>query len=331
MNDRMRLQETALERKAIVKHCIHEFQRFIGVTDDLAGGSKNALERVIALRDGIERFALVGCEIEAQFVRNLAERLFQSASPCDNEELRKDVEDAATRLDRIPWLPNTLLARRPGSRQGPFRIYFIRHAESTGNQERRLQGSRIHGALTPRGLLQSTRTAEYLFETFEDLRTGNALLVSSPVGRALETARSISERLGCSLSTEADLAELDFGEWSGRSFADLECDRKYQEWIKDKWFRLPPSGESLFEVRTRMCQAVSLLVSRAVVDDIPLVIVTHFFPLIAVLDALIPGEPIRPDNSSVTCLEFEHRHWHPIVINHTLHLEGDAPTPVGYV
>lgn len=331
MNGSIQRDQTFQARKMLIRHCIDEFQRLDRGTDESGGANRSAPAPIIALRNGVESLAQVGSEIEGHFVRALADRLFRCTSPCENTPLRRCVEGAIMRLSVIPWLPNALLTREARLRQAPFRLFFIRHAESTGNQQRRLLGSRIHGALTQRGLAQSRRTAGYLFEAFDELRSGKVLLASSPIGRALDTARSISERLGCPLSTYEDLAELDFGEWSGRVYADLDTDAFYQAWSKDKWLRLPPGGESLFEVRTRMCQAVSSLISQAALNETPLVVVTHFFPLIAVLDALMPGHCVRPDNSSVTCLEFTSGQWRPIAVNHTAHLGGDAPTPVAYV
>src|SRR5690242_1116953 len=66
----------------------------------------------------------------------------------------------------------------PATRRPTF--FLVRHAESTGNLQACLQGSRIGGSLSERGRKQSTATAMYLFNAFEELRQGNVRLVSSP-------------------------------------------------------------------------------------------------------------------------------------------------------
>ena len=318
-------------RNMAVKNCLHEFQRLAdpAYARDVLGTDGPQL--VVAFRESLEVLTRVGCQIEAQFVRKLRDRLLLVDSLRDAAILTAHCEATIAHLDTVPWLPEALRDRGSGASRGPVRLYFVRHAESTGNQERRLQGSRIHGALTPRGCLQSERTAIYLFDTFADLRAGAVSIVSSPVGRALETARPIGERLGCTLSTEPDLAELDFGDWSGQFFVDLERDRAYREWMQDQWFHSPPAGESLFEVRSRVCQAVASLLSCAIAGDTSPIIVTHFFPLVATFNTLMPGEIIRPDNSSITCVEFAPGRWRQILVNYAAHLGDDGPTPVAYV
>lgn len=318
-------------RNMAVKNCIHEFQRLADPAHARDVPGIDAPRSIAAFRETLEALTRVGCEIEAQFVRQLRDRLLQVDSLLEAAKLTAYFEAAIAHLDAVPWLPEALRDRASGAQRGPLRLYFVRHAESTGNQERRLQGSRLHGALTPRGCLQSKHTAEYLFDTFADLRAGGISMVSSPIGRALETARPIAERFGCALSTEPELGELDFGDWSGQLFADLEGDSGYREWIQDQWFHSPPAGESLFEVRSRMCQAVASLLSRAIAGDTSPIIVTHFFPLMAIFDTLMPGEIIRPDNSSINCVEYKPGRWRPILVNYTAHLGDDGPTPVGYV
>lgn len=318
-------------RNMAVKNCLHAFHRLADAGSGRDVPGRDAPQHIAAFLESLEALARVGCEIEAQFVRQLRGKLLASGSLRDAAKLTAPIDAAIAHLDAVPWLPEALRDRGSEARRGPVRLYFVRHAESTGNHEKRLQGSRIHGALTPRGCLQSKRTAEYLFDTFADLRAGTVPLISSPIGRALETARPIGERLDCALSTDPELAELDFGDWSGQFFIDLEGDSGYLAWMQEQWFHSPPSGESLFEVRTRACQAVASFLSHAIARDTSAIIVTHFFPLMAIFDTLMPGEVIRTDNSSISCVEFGPGGWRPILVNYAAHLGHHGPTPVGYV
>jgi probable phosphoglycerate mutase len=210
-------------------------------------------------------------------------------------------------------------------------LFLVRHAESTGNRGARLQGSRIGGALSDRGHKQSEATATYLFDSIHELRSGKARLISSPSSRALQTAQQIANRLHCETYVESGLAELDFGEWSGNLVAQLENDPVYLRWKADPWSHAPPGGESLREVQKRVCRTVSDLIIRAAGLDERLVVVTHFFPLLALFDVFTPDRQVRCDNASVSRVEAKDAGWLVTHINEVGHLREFAPTPVRYV
>lgn len=231
------------------------------------------------------------------------------------------------RLRNRPALPRNI-----GGAGRPPMFFLVRHGESTGNQQALLQGSRIGGALSERGHKQSAATAAYLFQAFEELQQGNVCVVASPCTRALETAVPIAARLHCEIQPDNGLTELDFGDWSGTSVAQLESDPNYQLWKKDPWLNAPPAGESLIEVRTRVCETVAHLLTSTSTNHQPLIVVTHFFPLIALFEILLPSnEQIRCDNASISRFELCSRGWTPTHINEAGHLAEVPPTPVRYV
>lgn len=47
-------------------------------------------------------------------------------------------------------------------------------------------------------------------------------LVASPLSRCTETARPVAEATGLEVETDPDLQEIDFGDWSGRSFDQIK-------------------------------------------------------------------------------------------------------------
>lgn len=208
-------------------------------------------------------------------------------------------------------------------------LVLLRHGESTGNKNACLQGARVGGALTERGHKQAAATALYLFGAFEELRNGKVRVVSSPSSRAVQSATYIGSRLR--VEVDQRLAELDFGEWSGAAVAMLEGDLGYQEWKRDPWRNAPPGGETLVVVRSRAWRAVSDLTSEAKADREPLVLMTHFFPLIGVFDILVPGQSVRCDNSSISRFEQRDLGWNATHLNEVRHLIGIEPLPVGYV
>ena len=229
-------------------------------------------------------------------------------------------------------LNRPVLPRNIGSADWVPTFFLVRHGESTGNQQALLQGSRIGGALSERGHKQSAATAAYLFHVFEELQQGNVCVVASPCTRALETAVPIAARLHCEVQADNGLTELNFGDWSGTSVALLESDPNYRLWKKDPWLNAPPAGETLIEVRTRVWEAVGRLLTSASANHQPLVVVTHFFPLIALFEMLMPlNEHIRCDNASISRFELRSRVWTPTHINEAGHLTEVPPTPVRYV
>lgn len=210
-------------------------------------------------------------------------------------------------------------------------VFLVRHGESTGNQQACLQGSRIGGGLSERGRKQSAATASYLYDAFVELQRGNVRLMSSPSNRALETAAPIAERLRCEVEIEHGLSEVDFGDWSGVSVNQLEHDPSFQLWKEDPWFNSPPGGESLDQVRSRAWQAVSRLATIADATNRRLVLVTHFFPLMALFEILVRSKSSRCDNASVSRFELKGAEWRPTHINDIRHLKEVSPTPVRYV
>ncbi|TMG05184.1 MAG: histidine phosphatase family protein, partial [Chloroflexi bacterium] len=92
-------------------------------------------------------------------------------------------------------------------RQGlvTMRLLLVRHAESQGNLERRLQGRREF-PLTMRGVAQAHALAERL------VSLPLSAVYSSPVGRAMQTAEVIAAKACLDVISEPRLEEYDFGD-----------------------------------------------------------------------------------------------------------------------
>jgi probable phosphoglycerate mutase len=129
---------------------------------------------------------------------------------------------------------------------------LIRHADHA------LVGHTIVGRapgvrLSPEGLEQAESLAERL--------AGSSIraLYSSPLERARATARPIGARLRLVVRIADELNEIDFGEWTQRTLADLN-DR--EEWRRFNIFRSSsriPGGEAMVEVQSRMLRLVARL------------------------------------------------------------------------
>lgn len=74
---------------------------------------------------------------------------------------------------------------------------------------------------------------------------------TSPLERAVATARPIAEALDLPLCTAPELNEVDYGAWTGRTFADLDPEPLWQRWNRFRSGTRPPGGESMLEVQVR--------------------------------------------------------------------------------
>ncbi len=83
-----------------------------------------------------------------------------------------------------------------------------------------------------------------------------AAVYSSPRERAWYTAREIADRFGVKVSIAEGLDEVDFGEWAGKTFAELEDDSAWTQWNERRGSARARGGESMAEAVDRAIAAV---------------------------------------------------------------------------
>lgn len=128
-------------------------------------------------------------------------------------------------------------------------------------------GGRADHALDGTGRAQAARLADAL--AGRDV----AALVCSPVQRARETAAPIAATLGLPIELAPAFTEIDFGPWSGRSFAELQGDPAWRAWNQFRSTAPVPGGETMLQVQARMLGAMQRLAD--VWPDREVAIVTH--------------------------------------------------------
>jgi broad specificity phosphatase PhoE len=79
-----------------------------------------------------------------------------------------------------------------------------------------------------------------------------AAIYASPLERAQETAARIAQGRGIEVKTAAEAGEVRFGEWTGRSFAELAGDAAWQRWNEMRSTARAPGGESALEAQSRI-------------------------------------------------------------------------------
>jgi probable phosphoglycerate mutase len=126
-------------------------------------------------------------------------------------------------------------------------ILLVRHAQHV-EFGAVLSGRRRDVALSPEGLEQAAIVSDLLGTT------SLAAVYSSPRERAWYTAREIAEPHELKVTAEDRLDELDFGGWTGCSFAELEGDPLWSSWNEERGSARPPGGESMGEATERAFQ-----------------------------------------------------------------------------
>ncbi|MGH2747941.1 MAG: MSMEG_4193 family putative phosphomutase [Actinomycetota bacterium] len=128
-------------------------------------------------------------------------------------------------------------------------VFLVRHA-LTPETGRKLSGWTPGVHLNADGLAQADATAEYL-------RTVPLKAVySSPIDRAVETARVIAAHHKLQVKVRRAIGEIEYGKWTDRSFKTLRRTKLWevvQRWPSGARF---PDGESLVEVQTRAVREI---------------------------------------------------------------------------
>jgi len=129
-------------------------------------------------------------------------------------------------------------------------LILVRHGETVHNASGIAQGWG-DSALSDRGEQQVARLAEKIAKWNVDA------IISSPLGRAMATARVIASATNLEVTTLDELREMNYGGWEGRSFLDVRREHAalYEKWIEDADCPCP-NGESHNDVRRRLIAAI---------------------------------------------------------------------------
>lgn len=142
----------------------------------------------------------------------------------------------------------------------PF--WFLRHGETDWNARGLSQGN-IDIPLNAVGRAQAERAAAALAETRGTPRA-IASIVSSPLGRARDTAMAVAAKLGIEVEIEDDLHEVAFGVQEGQPMAGW-----FDDWVEGHF--TPEGAESFAQLRAR---TVAVL-DRCLARPGPVLVVAH--------------------------------------------------------
>ena len=131
-------------------------------------------------------------------------------------------------------------------------LIFIRHGETDWNRQERFQGQ-IDVALNANGLAQAQRLAERLAAEPADV------LISSDLGRALQTAAPLGQAWAMTATPMRGLREQSFGMLEGLDVPTIKARHAalWRDWLAHRAdFALPGGGESLRQFHDRVLAAV---------------------------------------------------------------------------
>jgi broad specificity phosphatase PhoE len=178
--------------------------------------------------------------------------------------------------------------------RGP--IWLVRHAptEWTG---RRWCG-RSDPPLTPEGVSAAAALAAELAGRI----SGDAIVVTSPLRRARDTAGAVAAALGASVVVNPDLVEIDFGladslTWDELALAQPNLAEAILTDMEPDW----PGGETVAEVARRARSAASHVLDLS--GSRPVLVVSHGGLLVALAHEL--GMPRAPRLAPARALRLE--------------------------
>jgi broad specificity phosphatase PhoE len=157
-------------------------------------------------------------------------------------------------------------------------VYLARHGESDWNAANRFQGHSDR-PLTELGRKQAHALADLV--AAEDVE----VIYSSPLIRALETARIVAAPAGLEVTTRDDLREVDTGSWSGLSRAEVRerFPDGFERWISGGagW----EDGETYEEMAERVLAALRDI--AAMHPEGRVLVVSHGGPIRAIQAAAV--------------------------------------------
>lgn len=180
--------------------------------------------------------------------------------------------------------PNAMESEKTPKPITPAAVILARHGQTTANRQGIILGQQDY-PLSLGGTAMVQRLATLL------PRTRQGLIVSSPLGRALATARIVADHTGWPVQVADGLAELSCGNWEGQRRADVAASRPC---LRCHWQDAPPGGESYQATEVRVTAAIGQI--KAVAGHDPILVIGHaavFRVFLKIWLDLDPGRAMR--------------------------------------
>jgi broad specificity phosphatase PhoE len=209
-----------------------------------------------------------------------------------------------------------------------LRLILVRHGQTEWNRQRRIQGlSDLE--MNETGM----RQAEALADALKDRNV--TAIYTSPLKRAVATARAIARHHAAEIVTLPGLREMDAGEVDGLTYKEMaERHGEFLEkWMLDCSSVRPPGGCTLPELQEQVWGAIEDIVERERERQAGarpgkkgvVVAVSHFFPILTALCkalglSISECRRMKLDLASTCTLDFEPSRIVLAAMNDTCHL-----------
>ncbi len=204
-----------------------------------------------------------------------------------------------------------------------MRLILVRHGETESNRLGLALG-RADVPLNERGRWQAGRLALAL--ATEPL----VAVYSSPLARALETAKAIAQVHSLEVQIDEGLIEMDIGQAEGLTFSEIgeRFPGLLEAWVGPEGpFQPMPGGERLADVQERAWDAVGRIAARH--PGAVACAVTHNFVILTVLATvmkigLADFRRLRHAVGAISELDIAPTGTRIVRLNDTCHLEGTS-------
>jgi probable phosphoglycerate mutase len=197
-----------------------------------------------------------------------------------------------------------------------MRIFLVRHGDTEYNAKAIFRGT-LDVPLSDTGLEQARLTGTELSHT------KISLTLSSPLSRALDTAKMIAEKQASSpvLRIDEDLTDIHFGDWQGRSREEVAATYPdlFSIWMNEPHHARFPRGESIHDAFLRASSGLK----RYVADDANeiIAVVSHRVIIkLLVLFALGMSESefwrIHVDTCGISVIDYDHIRDEFVLVRH---------------
>lgn len=202
-----------------------------------------------------------------------------------------------------------------------LKLIVVRHGQTQWNKTWRFMG-KTDIELDADGISQAERLAHRLQAFAVDA------VYSSGLSRAKRTAQLVADKHGKSVEISEGLREIDFGNWEGMGWKDIEgkFPSLLQQWRKTPASTPVPGGESFLQLRDRAMTALHQIIAKhTTASDQVVVVVSHGGTIRAMLSDMF-GIPldrswrIMQDNTAVNIVEIYDGEVYLKLLNDTSHL-----------
>jgi 2,3-bisphosphoglycerate-dependent phosphoglycerate mutase len=193
-------------------------------------------------------------------------------------------------------------------------IIFLRHAQAKNNVERILAGRREGFPLTQTGLQQAEKIAKFL----KPLEI--SAIYSSPIERAISTAKLAAKNLNLEVKTDSRLTEIEMGMFSGMFYEEMfaKYGNVFLKFYQDNPIIEENGVEPFSNVKKRVLDIVEHCSKEHKGQNV--LLVTHMDPIKAMISTILNLKPeslyeliIR--NASLTILKKEPNNYSLAAMN----------------